>query len=75
MCIAPIKLDDGTEVGCRECWQCRKRRVNDYVGRCIAESKFAKKTYAVTLTYGGDEGVNAVTLIYKGRPGFFKKTA
>ena len=73
MCIAPVKLDDGTEVGCRECWQCRKRRVNDYVGRCIAESKFAKKTYAVTLTYGGDEGVNAVTLIYKDVQDFLKR--
>jgi len=73
VCIAPVKLDDGTEVGCRECWQCRKRRVNDYVGRCIAESKFAKKTYAVTLTYGGGEGVNAVTLIYKDVQDFLKR--
>jgi len=73
MCIAPTKLDDGTEVGCRECWQCRKRRVNDYVGRCIAESKFAKKTYAVTLTYDGDQGVNAVTLIYKDVQDFLKR--
>jgi hypothetical protein len=73
MCIAPIKLDDGTEVGCRECWQCRKRRVNDYVGRCIAESKFAKKTYAVTLTYDADQGVNAVTLIYKDVQDFLKR--
>jgi len=73
MCIAPTKLDDGTEVGCRECWQCRKRRVNDYVGRCIAESKFSKKTYAVTLTYDGDQGVNAVTLIYKDVQDFLKR--
>lgn len=73
MCIAPTKLDDGTEVGCRECWQCRKRRVNDYVGRCIAESKFAKKTYAVTLTYDADQGVNAVTLIYKDVQDFLKR--
>jgi hypothetical protein len=73
MCIAPVKLDDGTEVGCRECWQCRKRRVNDYVGRCIAESKFSKKTYAVTLTYDGDQGVNAVTLIYKDVQDFLKR--
>jgi len=73
MCIAPVKLDDGTEVGCRECWQCRKRRVNDYVGRCIAESKFSKKTYAVTLTYNGDQGVNAVTLIYKDVQDFLKR--
>ena len=73
MCIAPTKLDDGTEVGCRECWQCRKRRVNDYVGRCIAESKFSKKTYAVTLTYDADQGVNAVTLIYKDVQDFLKR--
>ena len=73
MCIAPIKLDDGNEVGCRECWQCRKRRVNDYVGRCIAESKFAKKTYSVTLTYDADQGVNAVTLIYKDVQDFLKR--
>ena len=73
MCIAPTKLDNGTEVGCRECWQCRKRRVNDYVGRCIAESKFSKKTYAVTLTYDGDQGVNAVTLIYKDVQDFLKR--
>lgn len=73
MCIAPVKLDDGTEVGCRECWQCRKRRVNDYVGRCIAESKFSKKTYAVTLTYDGNQGVNAVTLIYKDVQDFLKR--
>ena len=73
MCIAPTNLDDGTEVGCRECWQCRKRRVNDYVGRCIAESKFSKKTYAVTLTYDGDQGVNAVTLIYKDVQNFLKR--
>lgn len=78
MCIAPTKLDDGTEVGCRECWQCRKRRVNDYVGRCIAESKFSKKTYAVTLTYGDDklkdhEKVHAVTLVYKDVQDFLKR--
>jgi len=73
VCIAPTNLDDGTEVGCRECWQCRKRRVNDYVGRCIAESKFSKKTYAVTLTYDADQGVNAVTLIYKDVQDFLKR--
>jgi hypothetical protein len=65
MCIAPNKLEDGTDVGCRECWQCRKRRVNDLVGRGIAESRFSKKTYAITLTYAPRVGVNAVTLVYK----------
>ena len=65
MCRTPNRLDDGTEVACRKCWQCKRNRVNDLVGRCIAESKFSKKTYAVTLTYANDAGVNAVTLMYK----------
>jgi hypothetical protein len=65
MCRTPNRLDDGTEVACRKCWQCKRNRVNDLVGRCIAESKFSKKTYAVTLTYANHAGVNAVTLVYK----------
>jgi hypothetical protein len=35
------------------------------VGRCIAESRYSKATYAVTLTYANDAGVNAVSLVYK----------
>ena len=65
MCVEPTKLDNGSEVACRLCWQCRYNRVNDLVGRCIAESMFAKKTYAVTLTYADDAGVSAVTLTYE----------
>ena len=72
MCIEPTMLD-GFEVSCRKCWQCRKRRVDDLIGRCIAESKFAKKTYACTLTYGGDAGVNAATLVYKDVQDFLKR--
>jgi len=66
-------LNNGVEVSCRKCWQCRKRRVDDLVGRCIAESKFAKRTYACTLTYGGDAGVNAATLVYKDVQDFLKR--
>lgn len=73
MCIATNKLDDGTEVACRECWQCRKRRVDDLVGRCIAESRFSNKTYAITLTYAQRAGVNAVTLVYKDVQDFLKR--
>jgi hypothetical protein len=47
--------------------------VNDLVGRCIAESKYAKKTYAITLTYGKQAGVNAVTLVYKDVQIFLKR--
>lgn len=65
MCVKPTLLDNGTEVACRLCWQCRYNRVNDLVGRCIAESMFNKKTYAVTLTYADDAGVSAVSLTYE----------
>lgn len=52
MCINPHVLRNGETVACRECWQCRENRINDWAGRCIAESKTALATYAVTLTYG-----------------------
>lgn len=73
MCRTPNRLDDGTEVGCRKCWQCKRNRVNDLVGRCIAESKYATQTYAVTLTYANDAGVNAVSLVYKDVQDFMKR--
>jgi hypothetical protein len=73
MCITPNKLDDGTEVACRKCKLCNRNRVNDLVGRCIAESRYSKKTYAVTLTYANDAGVNAVTLVYKDVQDFLKR--
>jgi hypothetical protein len=73
MCITPNRLDDGTEVACRKCKLCRRNRINDLVGRCIAESKFNNKTYAVTLTYANDAGVNAVTLVYKDVQDFLKR--
>lgn len=58
MCQSPNKLADGTLVGCRECWQCKARYVDDWVGRCIAESKTAVASHSVTLTYGRDEHGN-----------------
>jgi hypothetical protein len=50
MCISPNNID-GIEVACRECWQCRKDKVSDYIGKCIAEQQMATRTLAVTLTY------------------------
>jgi hypothetical protein len=73
MCVTPCYLDDGTEVACRYCWQCKSNRVNDLVGRCIAESKYAKKTYAITLTYAETAGVKSVTLEYKDVQTFLKR--
>lgn len=53
MCLAPV-LVDGVSVWCRKCWQCRSARIDDYVGRAIAESLSSVGTNVVTLTYGRD---------------------
>lgn len=55
MCTNPGLLADGTEIACRICWQCRDNKVNDWVGRCVAETKTAVNSLAFTLTYGRDE--------------------
>lgn len=77
MCISPGKLKDGTEIACRKCWQCRENRVNDWVGRCIAESMTAKASHAITLTYGRDQYGSAdhpaaVVLTYSDVQKYFK---
>ena len=55
MCNAPNTLPDGTRVACRDCWQCKERKTDDWVGRCIAESKSAGRTFSISLTYGRDK--------------------
>lgn len=55
MCIALFQTDNGSFGRCRKCWQCKDRRVSDWVGRCTAEAKSAVHTDAMTLTYGPDE--------------------
>lgn len=55
MCKEPNKLPDGSVVVCRKCEQCLRNKINDWVGRNIAESKVSTKTVAVTLTYGRNE--------------------
>lgn len=59
MCIDPQRLPTGDIVGCRKCWQCRETKVDDWVGRCIAESRTATRTFSISLTYGRDENDNA----------------
>lgn len=54
MCLSPIRLKDNTQVACRSCSICRDNRLNDLIGRCIAEQSTSDKTLAVTLTYAGD---------------------
>lgn len=78
MCISPYRLNNGHLVGCRLCWQCKEQTINDWVGRCIAESKTTKKTLAVTLTYGRDQygddkHINAMVLTYSDVQKFFKR--
>lgn len=70
MCINPRVLESGVQVACRQCWQCRSQRVDDLVGRCIAEGVDAVETHVVTLTYGRDKADNilhdhAVQLFYR----------
>ena len=60
MCIAPNQLPNGFLTGCRNCWQCRERKILDWSGRCIAESKTTTACHSLTLTYGrGLDGKNA----------------
>lgn len=58
MCNSPNLLDDGTLVACRKCLQCRRNRVDEWVGRCIAESKTSVAMSFITLTYGRDDDGN-----------------
>lgn len=55
MCKSPITLEDGTVTSCHNCPQCRDRAIDDWSGRCTAESKTASASFAVTLTYGRDK--------------------
>lgn len=55
MCVQTATLRDGTIINCRKCWQCRERKVDDWVGRCVAESKIAASSHSITLTYGQSE--------------------
>lgn len=63
MCLAPktvryVPGDPGNlqkvQVACGYCSLCRDNRVNDIIGRSIAEQSTATHTFAVTLTYSGD---------------------
>ena len=58
MCINPsfIWVQCGPKwekqpVGCKACWRCKRNRVNDYVGRCLAEAAVSSHTCVVGLTY------------------------
>lgn len=60
MCCEPTKISDVGFVACRKCWQCQERKVDDWVGRNIAESRTAKAAHVVTLTYGEDRSLGGI---------------
>lgn len=72
MCISPVQIN-GVTVRCSKCWQCRKNKVQDWVGRCIAESRTASRTLFATLTYGGGDHPAATVLTYSHVQKFFKR--
>lgn len=54
MCLSPVRLKDGSRVACRGCRLCADNRINDLIGRCIAEQVTSTAVFSVTLTYAGD---------------------
>lgn len=58
MCVNPGILPDGIEFACRKCWQCLEQKIDDWVGRCLAESRTAIAAHSMSLTYGRDEHGN-----------------
>ena len=64
MCVDPGSLPNGQTIACRKCWQCKENRIQDWVGRSIAESRTAGETRCVTLTYGGGDTERATVLTY-----------
>lgn len=52
MCQEAGRLENGQMIGCRKCKQCKDNYRQDWEGRCIAESRTARKAHFVTLTYG-----------------------
>lgn len=78
MCNSPNMLADKSLVACRKCGQCRDNRIDEWVGRCIAESKTAVATMSITLTYGRDKDGNksherAAILTYSDPQKYFKQ--
>lgn len=64
MCISLQTLADGTQTACGHCRRCHDNKINDYVGRCLAEKQTSALTVAITLTYRGVT-TDAVILNYR----------
>lgn len=77
MCIQLIQLTDGNLARCQKCWQCKDRKISDWIGRCTAEAKTAVATDCVTLTYApsaaGSDPVESRVLTLRDVQLFFKR--
>lgn len=58
MCINPshvwVSRGPGWEkqpVPCRQCWRCKKNRINDYTGRALCEASTSSHVCTLTLSY------------------------
>lgn len=72
----------GVTRACRNCSECKGNQIQDWVGRCIAESKTVPACHVVTLTYGrGDDHIytnavdhwNARVLVYRDVQHYLKR--
>lgn len=82
MCTNPVAITNQkgevVSIHCRKCWQCRRDRVDDWVGRNIAEQKTSVGASVLTLTYGTDnfnesDHVHARILMYSDFQKFLKR--
>lgn len=60
MCVNWLYTPGGKPRPCHVCWQCKRDRTNDWVGRCIAENKVSAQSVMATLTYGSDGKIDSV---------------
>lgn len=58
MCINPSHIwvergpaNERVPVPCGDCWRCKKNRIDDYVGRSLAEAATSQRVCTITLTY------------------------
>lgn len=62
MCLSPnfVWIQRGPSweqqpTACRQCWRCKRNRVNDYVARAMAEASSSSTVCTISLTYGPRE--------------------
>lgn len=63
---------NGVEIPCGQCRLCRASRLEDLIGRALAEQRISSRTMSVTLTYAGD-GPSSAALVYSDVQKFIKR--